>query len=229
METQYTFDVIARVRTPFAEKFGIPRQSGLAAEVSGEIIFEEAFRSPEALRGLEGFSHIWLLWCFSQHTENDWHPTVRPPRLEGSSRLGVFATRSPFRPNPIGLSLVRLDDIDYQAAEGPILRISGPDLLDGTTLFDIKPYIPYTDCRPEAWSGFVTEYEWTALAVEIPPELLAKIPADQQAGLCEVLSQDPRPAYHNDPERVYGLSFAGRNVRFTVQDGIVRVREVDFL
>ncbi|NLW54642.1 MAG: tRNA (N6-threonylcarbamoyladenosine(37)-N6)-methyltransferase TrmO [Clostridiaceae bacterium] len=229
MKTQYTFDVIARVRTPFGEKFGIPRQSGLAAEVSGEIIFEEAFRSPEALRGIEGFSHIWLVWCFSQHAEKDWQPTVRPPRLDGSTRLGVFATRSSFRPNPIGLSLVRLDGVDYEAAEGPILKVSGPDLLDGTPLFDIKPYLPYTDCRPEARSGFVTEYEWTGLAVEIPPDLLVKIPPDQQTALREVLAQDPRPAYHRDPERIYGLSFAGRNVRFTVQDGIARVIEVDAL
>lgn len=229
MENRYTFDVIARVRTPFAEKFGIPRQSGLAAGVSGAIVFEDAFRKPEALRGLDGFSHIWLLWCFSQHAEKDWQPTVRPPRLDGSSRLGVFATRSPFRPNPIGLSLVRLDGIDLETPEGPILRVSGPDLLDGTPLFDIKPYLPYTDCHPEARSGFVAENKWTSLEVEIPPALLAKIPAEQQAALCEVLSQDPRPAYHKDPNRVYGLSFAGRNVRFTVQDGVVRVSQVDFL
>ena len=229
METRYTFDVIARVRTPFAEKFGIPRQSGLAAGVNGAIVFEDAFRKPEALRGLDGFSHIWLLWCFSQHAEKDWQPTVRPPRLDGSSRLGVFATRSPFRPNPIGLSLVRLDGINLETPEGPILRVSGPDLLDGTPLFDIKPYLPYTDCHPEARSGFVAENEWTSLEVEIPPALLAKIPAEQQAALYEVLSQDPRPAYHKDPDRVYGLSFAGRNVRFTVQDGVVRVSQVDLL
>ncbi|MDD2427147.1 MAG: tRNA (N6-threonylcarbamoyladenosine(37)-N6)-methyltransferase TrmO [Eubacteriales bacterium] len=229
MQTQYTFDVIARVRTPFVEKFGIPRQPDLAPEVKGEIVFEEAFRSPEALRGIEGFSHIWLLWCFSEHTEKDWHPTVRPPRLNGSTRLGVFATRSSFRPNPIALSLVRLEGIDLDAPAGPILEISGPDLLDGTPLFDIKPYIPYTDCRPEARSGFASEYEWKPLSVGIPPDLLEKIAEKQRAALREVLAQDPRPAYHNDPERVYGLAFAEHNIRFTVRDEIVRVEEVELL
>lgn len=229
MQSQYIFDVIAHVRTPFAEKFGIPRQPGLASEVKGEIIFEKVFRSPEAFRGIEGFSHIWLLWCFSEHANKGWHPTVRPPRLDGSTRLGVFATRSSFRPNPIGLSLVRLEGINWDAPAGPILEISGPDLLDGTPLFDIKPYIPYTDCRPEARSGFASEYEWMPLAVEIPPALLDKIPAKQRTALREVLAQDPRPAYHNDPERVYGLAFADHNIRFTVRDGIVQVEEVEFL
>ncbi len=229
MQTQYTFEVIARVRTPFAEKFGIPRQAGLATEVSGEIIFEKAFRSPEALRGIDGFSHLWLLWCFSEHTEKGWHPTVRPPRFDGSTRLGIFATRSPFRPNPIGLSLVQLESVDWEASNGPILRITGPDLLNETPLFDIKPYIPYADCRPEARDAYLAENKWTPLQVEIPPELLAKFPADQQTALREVLAQDPRPAYHKDPERIYGLSFAGQNVRFRVQGGIALVLEVEFI
>ena len=223
---QYSFSVIAKIRTPFAEKFGIPRQAGLAREVKGEIIFEAEYRNPEALRGIEGFSHIWLLWCFSEHEEKSWHPTVRPPRLDGSTRVGVFATRSPFRPNPIGLSLVKLEEVDWEAADGPILRVSGADLMDDTPIFDMKPYIPYADCRPEAEATFVNEHEWPLLEVEIAPELLEKFPFDQRSALYEVLAQDPRPAYHKDPERIYGLSFAGQNIKFTVRGNFLQVTKL---
>ncbi len=217
--------VIARIHTEFSEKFGIPRQSGLVPELHARIVFEPDYRNPDALRGLEGFSHIWLIWQFSESVRSRWSPTVRPPRLGGNTRMGVFATRSPFRPNPIGLSSVRLEHIDLHTPDGPVLYVSGADLMDGTPIYDIKPYIP-TDSHPDAESGFVTHNEWQTLTVSIPPNLLAHIPDAHRRGLLGVLEQDPRPSYQDDPSRVYGMSFAGCNVSFTVSGSTLTVTDI---
>ena len=219
--------IIARIRTDFPTKFGIPRQSGLVEELRGQIVFEPEYRSPDALRGLEGFSHIWLLWQFSQSVRESWSPTVRPPRLGGNERLGVFATRSPFRPNPIGLSCVRLDRVELQTKEGPTLVVSGADLMDGTPIFDIKPYLPYVDSRPEAQGGFASAKPEGGLTVDIPPALLERLPQDLRAPLRGVLSCDPRPSYQNDPQRVYGLDFGGYNIKFTVDGQQLTVRAIE--
>lgn len=209
------FKIIARIRSEFPEKFGIPRQSGLAPHLCSRIIFEEEYRNAEALRGIEGFDYLWLIWEFSKNIRESWSPTVRPPRLGGNTRLGVFATRSPFRPNPIGLSSVRLEKIENTVEFGPVLVISGADLMDGTPIFDIKPYIPYTDAHPDAAGGFASEPDRT-LSVTIPQDLLNRIPEKHRVGLTEVLAQDPRPSYHQDPDHLYGLYFAGFNIRFRV-------------
>lgn len=209
--------VVARIHSDFSEKFGIPRQSGLVKELEAEIVFEPEYRSPEAVRGLEEFSHIWLLWEFSQARREGWSPTVRPPRLGGNRRMGVFATRSPFRPSPIGLSCVQLIGVEPHTPRGPVLRVAGADLLDGTPILDIKPYVPYADSRPQALGGFASEPKWASLQVEFPPELLSRVPEEKRAALVGVLAQDPRPSYQNDPERVYGMTFAGLEVRFQVQ------------
>ena len=219
--------IIARIHNDFPSKFGIPRQSGLVEALKARVVFEPDFRSPEAVRGLEGFSHIWLIWQFSQAVREDWSPTVRPPRLGGNQRLGVFATRSPFRPNPIGLSCVRLAGIDLHTPEGPVITVAGADLMDGTPIYDIKPYLPYADCRPEALGGFAPAPAGARLAVDIPPELLERVPEDKRAALAGVLSQDPRPSYQHDPERVYGMAFAGLEVRFQVQGDRLRVVSVE--
>ena len=220
-------DIIARIRSPFAEKFGVPRQSGVVGEVRAKVVFEPAYRNADAVRGLSDFSHIWLIWQFSRAVRDTWSPTVRPPRLGGNARMGVFATRSPFRPNAIGLSSVRLDSVELDPELGPVLHVSGADLMDGTPIFDIKPYLPYTDSHPDATGGFTDGTEMKRLAVEISPELLEKIPSEQREGLLGVLENDPRPRYQDDPERVYGLTFAGRNVKFTVADGTLTVEEVE--
>ena len=212
---------IARIRSEFPEKFGVPRQSGLVPELRAEIVFEPEYRNPDALRGIEGFSHLWLVWEFSEAVRADWSPTVRPPRLGGNTRLGVFATRSPFRPNPVGLSCVRLLGV---TADGNLL-VGGADLMDGTPIYDIKPYIPYADAHPEARGGFA-QTQPEALTVDCPPELLEKLPEDRRAALLGVLAQDPRPRYQSDPERVYGLDFAGLSVRFTVDGKTLRVVQV---
>ncbi len=217
--------VIARMYTDFPEKFGIPRQSGLVQELKGRILLEPEYRREDALRGLEGFSHIWLLWEFSQSIQEKWSPTVRPPRLGGNTRLGVFATRSPFRPNPIGLSCVRLDKVQMEK-EGPALYVSGGDLLDGTPIYDIKPYLPYTDAHPEAAGGWAEKVRGHSLEVEIPPRWLLQIPPEYQTALAEVLAQDPRPSYQEDPERVYGMGFAGMEIRFRVSGRHLTVCEV---
>ena len=218
---------IAHIHTGFPEKFGIPRQSGLVPSVPGEIVFEPEFRRPDALRGLEGFSHIWLLWEFSAAIQETWSPTVRPPRLGGNQRMGVFATRSPFRPNPIGLSCVRLEEVIPEGREGPILRVSGADLMDGTPIYDIKPYLPYADSHPEASGGFAQEVQRRGLRVICPPDILEKIPeADRRAAL-DLLAQDPRPSYQHDPERVYGMRYGTVNIRFTVAGETLRVTEVE--
>ena len=219
--------IIARIRTELPEKFGVPRQSGLVPQLRGRVIFEPEYRNPDAVRGLEDFSHIWLIWQFSRAVREGWSPTVRPPRLGGNRRMGVFATRSPFRPNALGLSSVRLDRVELDPALGPVLHVSGADLMDGTPIFDIKPYIPYADCHPDAQAGFTTQLDERMVTVECPPELLDKIPAETQPALLAVLSHDPRPSYQNDPERVYGMAFAGWNVRFRVQKKTLTVCEIE--
>ena len=218
--------IIARIRSDFPDKFGIPRQSGLVEALGGTVVFEPAYRSPDALRGLESFSHIWLLWYFSRSARAEWSPTVRPPRLGGNERMGVFATRSPFRPSPIGLSCVRLEGVELHTEQGPVLRVSGADLMDGTPILDIKPYLPYADCRPEAAGGFAGAAPEGRLEVECPPQLLERLSPRQRRALLEVLSLDPRPPYQRDPERVYGMGFAGLQVRFTVRGERLRVEEV---
>ena len=207
---------IARIHTDFPTKFGIPRQSGIVASLQGRIVFEPEFRNAEAVRGLEEFSHIWLLWEFSEAVRDGWSPTVRPPRLGGNVRKGVFATRSPFRPNPIGLSSVRLEKVEIDPQLGPVLHVSGADLMDGTPIYDIKPYIAYTDSHPDAVSGFATTPAEYLLEVEFPESLLQQIPESQRESLIGVLAHDPRPQYHDDPERVYGMAFGGREVKFKV-------------
>ena len=218
--------VIARIRNDFPTKFGLPRQSGLVGELRSTIVFEPEYRVPEALRGLEGYSHLWLIWQFHQAERESWSPTVRPPRLGGNARVGVFATRSPFRPNPIGLSSVRLEEIRQDARLGTVLIVSGADLMDGTPIYDIKPYLPYADCHPEATGGFAHEVKDYSVEVVIPQELLAKVPADRRDALRGVLAQDPRPHYQNDPERVYGFGFAGLEVRFSVNGGLLTVVDI---
>ena len=209
-------EVIARIHNDFPTKFGLPRQASLAPSLRSKIVFEPPFRIAEALRGLEGFSHVWLIWEFSE--SEGWSPTVRPPRLGGNVRMGVFATRSPFRPNPIGLSSVRLEAIEDDGANGKVLVVTGADLMDGTPIYDIKPYLPGVDAHPEATDGFVGANRQQLLTVELAPELAASLTDNQRATLCEILAQDPRPAYHDDPHRNYGLSYAGRDIHFTVVD-----------
>ena len=218
--------VIARLRGDFPEKFGIPRQSGLVDGLRARVVFEPGFRDPEAVRGLEEFTHIWLIWQFSQAAKAGWSPTVRPPRLGGNKRLGVFATRSPFRPNALGLSAVRLERIERDPVLGPVLHVAGADLLDGTPIYDIKPYVPYADAHPEAAGGFTDRVERRQLAVDFPPDLLERVPEEKRRGLIGVLAQDPRPAYQEDPERVYGMAFAGLEIRFTAAKGRLTVRDV---
>ena len=208
---------VARIRSDFPTKFGIPRQSGLVRELRARIIFEPEFRDPEALRGLEGFSHIWLLWVFSGSVGHRWSPTVRPPRLGGNTRMGVFATRSPFRPNPLGLSSVRIEKIDLHTDEGPVIFVSGADLMDGTPILDIKPYVPYADSHPDALGGFANTAAGPTLRVTLPEPLPDCFPPDRRAALEAVLAQDPRPSYQDDPESIYGLAFAGCNIRFRVE------------
>lgn len=225
MANSFSMEPIAHIRSDFAEKFGVPRQSGLVDALEASIVFTPPYRSPDALRGLEDFSHLWLIWVFDRAIRESWSPTVRPPRLGGNARMGVFATRSPFRPNPIALSCVKLEGIE-QTAEGPVLRVRGADLVDGTPILDIKPYIPYADCHPDALGGFAAVPAGESLTVEIPPELLERIPAQRREALRGVLAQDPRPHYQNDPNRVYGFPFAGMEVRFTVEGTILRVRDI---
>ena len=224
---EISMNVIAKVHSDFPSKFGIPRQAGLVPELRAVLVFEPAFRNPDMLRGLEGFSHIWLIWNFSGNRQGGWSPTVRPPRLGGNRRMGVFATRSPFRPNPMGLSCVRLDEIQWDTPQGPMLVLSGADLMDGTPVFDIKPYVPYADCHPEATGGFTEQAGDFLLEVSFPPALLAQIPASQREALLGVLAHDPRPSYQHDPERIYGLSFGGYNVRFRVDGKLLTVCQLE--
>lgn len=218
--------MIAHIESDFTEKFGIPRQSGLVEDLVSRIVFEKEYRVPEAFRGLEDFSHIWIIWQFSEAVREDWSPTVRPPRLGGNKRMGVFATRSPFRPNSIGLSSVRLLKIDFDCPEAPVLYVSGADMMNGTPIFDIKPYLPYTDSHPEASGGFALQQKEGVLDVDFPPELLEKVRPELRNGLIEVLAQDPRPQYQNSPERVYTFDFAEYSVSFTVRDNTLFVSEI---
>ena len=218
--------VIARIRTDFPTKFGIPRQSGLVKELQGRIVFEPEYRNPEAVRGLEDFSHVWLIWEFSESKRDGWSPTVRPPKLGGNIRKGVFATRSPFRPNPIGLSAVKLEKVDIHPELGPVLYVSGADLMDGTPIYDIKPYIPFADCIVDAKGGFTEETDNSLLEVYFPEELLNFITNEKQKALLQVLALDPRPSYQEDEERIYGLEFAGFDIRFRVKGRVINVVEV---
>ena len=220
-------EYIAYVETPYKEKFGIPRQSGLAESTCGEIIFTPKFRNPDAVRGIEEFSHLWLLWEFSRAKQDTFHATVAPPRLGGKEKRGVFATRSPFRPNSIGLSCVKLEKVRIDQKLGPVLTVSGLDLLDHTPLFDIKPYLPHVDSHVEALGSFTEKTKEYFIPVEIPDELLEKVPADHRAALKKVLEQDPRPSYQNSEERVYGLSFAGMEIKFQVKDDVLHVVGVE--
>ena len=225
-QTTMEMKIIAHMHSDFPEKFGIPRQSGLVNSLQSMIVFEPEYRNPHAFRGLEGYSHIWILWEFSEAVRADWSPTVLPPRLGGKTRMGVFATRSPFRPNPIGLSCVQLEKIAQHPKFGPVLYVSGADLMDGTPIFDVKPYLPYTDSRPEATDGFAGTVFDHHLDVVFPEELLDWFPEDKRKAAIEILEQDPRPAYQEDPERRYGTSFAGYDIRFHVRDGVLTVCEV---
>ncbi len=226
MSQSISMQVIAHIKTDFTTKFGVPRQSGLVPAVKATIVFEPAYRNPDALRGLDGFSHLWLLWHFSEVKQDTWSPTVRPPRLGGNTRMGVFATRSPYRPNPIGLSSVTLDRIEWDTPQGAVLHVSGADLMDGTPILDIKPYLAYTDSHPDATGGFVAGLNDCAVEVDCPPALLDGLTAEQRDALLGVLAHDPRPTYQTDPERVYGMAFGGLEVQFTVADGILHVRDI---
>ncbi|MCD7761543.1 MAG: tRNA (N6-threonylcarbamoyladenosine(37)-N6)-methyltransferase TrmO [Clostridiales bacterium] len=223
---EFPVKIIARIHTDFSTKFGVPRQSGLVDALRGEIVFEPEYRNPDALRGIEGFSHLWLIWQFSRAVRSRWSPTVRPPRLGGNETMGVFATRSPYRPNPIGLSVVKLVSVENRPGTGPVLVVSGADLMDGTPILDIKPYLPYADCRPEATGGFTDQVARRTLEVDFPEPLLERIPPEKREAVIGVLAQDPRPAYQSDPDRRYGLTFADRDVRFTVEGDTLTVVEV---
>ena len=218
--------VIARMHSDFATKFGIPRQSGLVEELRSTIVFEPEYRNDDALRGIEAFTHLWVIWQFSEAVSAGWSPTVRPPRLGGNTRMGVFATRSPFRPNNLGLSCVKLLGIEQTERHGTVLHVGGADLMDGTPIFDIKPYVPYADCHPEASGGFTDTAGDFLLKVEFPDQLLSMLPADKREAAVGVLSHDPRPSYQEDPQRIYGLSFAGLNVRFRVEGNSLTVTEI---
>lgn len=222
-----TMHTIAHIHTDLPEKFGVPRQSGLVPQLQGTIVFEPDYRNPDALRGLEGFSHLWLIFRFHQAVREGWSPTVRPPRLGGNRRMGVFATRSPFRPNNLGLSCVKLEGVCRDEKLGHVIRVSGADLVDGTPILDIKPYLPYADCPRDATGGFTDPLEAEPLEVECDEALLAGLEAQQRAGLMGVLACDPRPRYQEDPGRVYGLAFAGKNVKFTVRDRVLTVLAVE--
>ncbi len=218
--------VIARMRSDFATKFGIPRQSGLVEELKSTIVFEPEYRNPDALRGIEEFSHLWIIWQFSEAVRQGWSPTVRPPRLGGNTRMGVFATRSPFRPNNLGLSSVRLLGVEHTKEFGTVLHVGGADLMDGTPIFDIKPYIPYGDCHTDATGGFTDRAGDFLLSVNFPPALLEILPESKREAAVAVLSHDPRPSYQRKPGRVYGLTFGGFDIRFTVEEDTLTVTEV---
>jgi len=222
----YPMKIIAHIRTDFPAKFGVPRQSGLVPALKGRIVFLPEYRNPDALRGLDGYSHLWLLWQFSEAVREGWSPTVRPPRLGGNRRMGVFATRSPYRPNAVGLSSVRLTRIEWESPQGPILHVAGADLMDGTPIFDIKPYLPFTDSHPDAVGGFADAQTGYALEVDFPAPLLEMIAPDDRDALLALLAGDPRPSYQDDPERVYGMPYAAYDVQFTVAEGRLTVCDV---
>lgn len=220
-----TLRMIARIHSDFPDKFGIPRQSGLTS-LASRIVFEPEFRDPNALRGIEGWSHLWILWIFSEAVRPGWSPTVRPPRLGGNERVGVFATRSPFRPNSIGLSSVKLERVEHTENEGDVLIVSGADLMDGTPIIDIKPYVPYADAHPEASGGFAAEKFGKKLKVVFPEELLSRVEPGKREGLKDLFAEDPRPAVQDDPERVYGMRFSDVEIKFVVSDGVLTVVDV---
>ena len=222
-----TMQVIARMHSDFATKFGIPRQSGLVEELRSTIVFEPEFRNSDALRGIEDFSHLWIIWQFSEAVRQGWSPTVRPPRLGGNTRMGVFATRSPFRPNNLGLSSVKLLGVEHTAEFGTVLHVGGADLMDGTPIFDVKPYIPYSDCHTDATGGFTDTAGDFLLEVDFPAELLKKLPVSKWEAAIGVLSHDPRPSYQKNPDRIYGLTFAGFDIRFRVKEETLTVIEVN--
>ena len=224
---EISFKIIAKIESDFDTKFGVPRQSGLVPGLKSRIRFEPEFRNADALRGLEGFSHLWIAWIFSENIRETWSPTVRPPRLGGNKRLGVFATRSSFRPNPLALSCVKIEEIRLDGDEGPEIVVSGADLMDGTPIVDIKPYIPYTDARPEAIGGFTDSVFKNRLHVNAPAEILNKLESEKREALVAVLEQDPRPAYQDDPERIYGFSFAGREIKFKVIHDTLELVSID--
>ena len=224
-----TIRPIAYIHTDLPTKFGLPRQSGLVPQLRSTIVMEPLYRDPVAFRGMEGFSHLWLIWGFSGNKRDSWAATVKPPRLGGNKRMGVFATRSPYRPNALGLSSVKLESIDFDEKLGPVLTVSGADLMDGTPIYDIKPYLPHTDCHPDALGGFADQFVDYALDVVFPEEWLAMIPEDKREALCGILAQDPRPSYIDDPERVYGFNYLDMDVRFRVRDGVLTVCEIEKL
>lgn len=226
MENTLTLRPIAHIKTDFKEKFGIPRQSGRAPSLTAELVFEPEFRNPDTLREIEGFSHLWLLFDFSLAHRDEWCATVRPPRLGGNTRVGVFASRSPFRPNPIGLSCVRLLRVEKREKEGCVLILSGADLLDGTPIYDVKPYLPFADCQPDATGGYASAHERDGLQVFFPDELLSQIPTEKRAGLIECLADDPRPSYQDEPARIYGMAFADFEIKFRVEKGVLEVVDV---
>lgn len=221
-----TIEPVARMRSDFATKFGIPRQSGLVADLRSTIVFEPKYRNPEALRGIEGYDYLWLIWQFSEAVREDWSPTVRPPRLGGNARMGVFATRSPFRPNSLGLSCVRLLGVEHTQEFGTVLHVGGADLMDGTPIFDVKPYVPYADSHPDAKGGFTDGAGEYLLQVDFPQTLLEKLPEEKRSAAVGVLSHDPRPSYQRKPGRIYGLNFAGWDIRFTVDGDILTVVDI---
>jgi len=223
---EISMKVIARMKSDFPEKFGIPRQSGLVETVTSTIVFEPEYRNSDSLRGLEDFSHLWIIWQFSEAVRESWSPTVRPPRLGGNARMGVFATRSPFRPNAIGLSSVKILGVEQSDHSGTVIHVNGADLMDGTPILDIKPYIPYSDCHTDATGGFTDTAADFLLKVDLSPELTELVPKEKLQPLIDVLSHDPRPSYQNDSQRVYGLCFAGMNIRFRVYDHILKVLEI---
>ena len=219
--------IIARMKSDFPSKFGIPRQSGLVQQLRSTIIFEPEYRNADALRGLEDFSHLWIIWQFSKAVRQDWSPTIRPPRLGGNTRLGVFATRSPFRPNNLGLSSVEIIGLEHTEQYGTVIHVAGADLMDGTPIFDIKPYIPYSDCHPEATGGFTDTADDFILDVDIPHPLLNKLPEQKRQAVIGILSHDPRPSYQSDSQRIYGLSFGGFNIRFRVAENQLTVISIE--
>ena len=226
MQTVSPMKIIARIHSDFPTKFGIPRQAGLVEALRATVVFEPEYRNPDALRGIDGYSHLWLIWQFSEAIRPNWSPTVRPPRLGGNTRRGVCATRSPYRPNPSGLSCVELVGLRETQDQGLVLEVAGADLMDGTPIFDIKPYAPYADCHPEARGGFTETAGDFLLAVEFPPALLERIPPDRREALIGVLSHDPRPSYQRDPERIYGMGFGGFDIRFQVRENTLTVVDV---
>lgn len=226
---QYTISPIAHIETDLPTKFGIPRQSGLVPELTARIVFEPLYRDPAAFRGIEGYSHLWLIWGFSENKRDGWASAVKPPRLGGNKTMGVFATRSPYRPNALGLSSVKLERIEHDEKLGPVLYVTGADLMDGTPIYDVKPYLPFTDSHPDALGGFADDFVDYGLEVVFPEEWLVMIPADKREALYGILRQDPRPAYQEDPERVYGFNYLDMDVRFRVKDGVITVCEIEKL